>query len=148
MGRPPRSLTPTFWQSLRQFPPILVRLSARFVIGGKNVRALSHREIAIASGIPLSRCNAIGEAFSWDDITIAEAEGFCAACNFDPTNAQHRERQRDYTRLCQTKYPTRPPHYLRNSPFWTTEFLPLIQRLKIFSADSMKSPSPEKKCGA
>ena len=150
MGRPPKSLTPTFWQALDAFAPIVVRLSARFVYVHDHPRAISIREIAISSGIPLSRVIQISESFSWDDVTIGEARRFCAACNFDPTSAKDRRRQNDYIQKCQT-HPNRPPHFLKVSPFWETELLPLIHRLRshpIYSADSRKSPSLEVKSAA
>lgn len=144
MARPNHTQSLTGWGWLREFPPIIVRLSARFAVAGKNVRAPSHREVAISAGIPLARVMAISESFSWDNITVKEAERFCAACGFDPTNARDRRRQITYIRSCQTKHPGRPPHYLQCSPFWPTEFLPLIQRLKsqpTSSVESQKSPS-------
>ena len=150
MGRPPASLSLTFWQALDSFAPIVVRLSARFVYSHDHPRAISIREIAISSGIPLSRVIQISESFSWDDVTIGEARRFCAACNFDPTNAKHRRRQYDYIQKCQT-HPNRPPHFLKVSPFWETEILPLIHRLKshpTFSESSRKSPSHEARSAA
>jgi hypothetical protein len=129
----------------------MVRLAARRVFAGKNVVALSHQEIAIASGIRLSRVIAISFLLSWDDVTNRETEAFCRACNFDPTNSADRERQREYIRTCLKKHPERPPHYLVSSPHWQEQFLPLIQHLKsqsTFSSDSNQSASLETKSAA
>lgn len=120
----------TFWESLHAFPPLMVRLCARVRTSGKNIRAMASTEIAIASGIPLARVRKISDEFSWEEITLGEAERFCRACGFDPTVSSHRERQREYLRSCQ-KNPNRPPQYLFKSPWWESEFRPLILRLKL-----------------
>jgi hypothetical protein len=139
------------WDWLRVFPPAVVRLAARTATAGKNVRALSHREIAIAANIPLVRVEEISGLLSWETVTLGEAERFVAACGFDPTNAKHRHRQREYLRVCQTKYPGQPPHYLRSSPLWSLELLPLIRRIKSpmkSSVGSNPSVSPSTKYAA
>lgn len=125
-----------FWESLDAYPPLVVRLCARRSKGGKNVVALTNQEIAIETGIPLIRINEISQLLSWEYMTISEARRFCQACRFDPTMASDRKKQAIYTRVCQIKRPNQPPQYLRNSPLWTTYFLPLIQRLKSFNASS------------
>lgn len=130
MGRPLNSDSQTLWDLLDEFPPIVVRLTARRITAGKNVAGLSSAEIAIASGIPLSRIMDIANSISWDDITVSETRLFCSACNFDPTNSAHRKRQREYIRSCQKRHPNRPPNYLFRSPHWETEFLQLINRLR------------------
>lgn len=144
MPRPRNVRSLTFWQALHAFAPIMVRLAARRVVAGKNVVGLSHQEIAIETGITFARVLEISESFDWQCVTIGEAEAFCRACNFDPTCAGDRERQREYIRRCQTKHPGRAPHYLTCSPFWATQFLPLVQRLRsrmTFSTASEPSPS-------
>lgn len=150
-GRPRNARSVTWTEALEVFPPCVVRLAARFVIGGKNVRALSNREIAIASGIPLVRVLEISRLLSWDEVTVGETRRFCAACNFDPTNANDRGRQRDYVRTCQN-HPNRPPRYLQNSPFWETELMPLIQHLRQSrtrsSGNSNTQPSAAEKSAA
>lgn len=143
MGRPRHSATLQFWEALEAFPPIFVRLAARRRVAGKNVTALSHEEIAITTGIPLERIVEISESFTWENVTIGEARSFCRACEFDPTRAEDRERQREYLRSCQKRYPDRPPHYLRNSPWWNSQFQPLIHRLKSIRMPSIDSePQP------
>lgn len=128
MGRPAQALN--LWQLLADFPPVIVRLAARRATAGKNVAALSHAEIAIASMIPLARVIAISYSLSWDRVTVGEAEHFCLACGFDPTQAGHRRRQREYIRICQARYPNRPPHFLTVSPYWSQEILPLVNYLR------------------
>lgn len=98
--------------------------------GSKHVRAVSIEEIAIAAGLPLARVQAIAGSMSWDHITIPEAERFVAACGFDPLNPNDRNRKKAYERTCQKRPPTKRFAYLRNSPWWEKEFLPLIQRLQ------------------
>jgi hypothetical protein len=122
----------------------MVRLTARRRLGGKHVAAVSRQEIAIASGIPLYRITEISRMFDWSEVSVAEAERFCAACGFDPTHAEDRNRQQHYNRKCQQK--NRPPHYLRVSPLWETEFVPLIRLLKSrqnsFAASSQSPSAP------
>lgn len=143
MARPRHASTLQFWEALEAFPPILVRLAARRCVAGKNVVALSHQEIAITAGIPLTRVVQISESFSFDDVTVGETRRFCAACNFDPTRPADRERQREYLRQCQIRQMHQPPYYLRHSPWWESQFQPLILRLRLIktpSIDSERSP--------
>ena len=97
-------------------------------MAGKNVVSLSLREIAIGSGLPLSRIEQIAGQTSWNGITIDEAERFVAGCQFDPFSYRDRNRKSSYTRSCQrTKQTFR---YLRTDPAWETELKPLIKRLQ------------------
>jgi hypothetical protein len=94
----------------------------------KHVRAVSIQEIAIASGMPLSRVKEIAQSVTWDDITITEAERFCVGCNFDPLNPVDRNRQAAYERTCKTR-----PHrleFMLKAPWWQTELRPLIEKLR------------------
>lgn len=150
MPRPRNSVGLSCWKWLEAFPPITVRLAARGG-AGRAVVALSHQEIAIETGIPLARIIEISESFDWRGVTISEAEAFCRACNFDPTNAADRKRQRDYIRICQKKTPGRAPHFLTSSPWWRSQFLPLIDLLRsrpTSSTESESSALPEKKYAA
>lgn len=115
------------WKLLQKHPPALIRLQARRRVAGKTVRAVSLQEIAIASGLPLARVQVISQSMNWDGITIPEAERFVRGCNFDPLNAADRNRQSAYKRSCQNQ----PFAFLRRSPWWETEFRPLIQSLKL-----------------
>lgn len=106
----------------------MIRLYARRTFSPKHVRAVSLQEIAIASGIPLARVKEIAQSVTWDGITITEAEHFCVACNFDPLNPVHRNRQAAYERTCKHR-----PHklqFLMKAPWWETESKPLIEKLR------------------
>ena len=118
-------MSKTPWQQMHANPPALVRLCARRRLKRKTVRAISLQEIAIASGLPLARVQVISQSLNWEGISIPEAERFCAGCNFDPMNPVDRNRQSAYRRSCKNQ----PFAFLRKSPWWETEFLPLINRL-------------------
>jgi len=109
-----------------EFPPALVRLLARRRVGGKRVRAVGDDEIAIASGIHLSRVREIYSRSAWDDVTVGEMRAFCAACGFDPESGADRNRVRAY----QNQEGGPKFTYLRTSPWWKTVFLPLIQTMR------------------
>lgn len=129
-------MSKTAWQLLNSHPPALIRLMARRRVKGKTVRAVSLQEIAIASGMPFARVQAIAQSATWEDITVAEAERFILACNFDPLSSADRNRQGAYERSCknrQTQFA-----FLRKSPWWATEFLPLIESLKSHRAPSKR----------
>jgi hypothetical protein len=120
--------SPSAWKLLRDHPPALIRLFSRRVFAPKHVRAVSIQEIAIASGMPLSRVKEIAQSVTWDDVTITEAERFCVGCNFDPLNPVHRNRQSAYERTCKTR-----PHrleFLLKAPWWESELKPLIEKLR------------------
>ena len=140
MGRG-KYATLRFWDDLRSYPPILVRISARRSVGGNNCRALSSEEIAITADIPLDRVLEISALPTWEEVTIGEAERFCRACNFDPTNPSDIKRQREYARSCLTNPNRLPFQYLRRSPLWKTEFRPLVELLSKFQK-SARSDSP------
>jgi len=112
-------------------PPAAVRLFARRKKSpkSKQIEVLTLQEIAISSGLPMVRVKAISQMVTWDTVTIPEAERFCAGCQFDPLNPADRNRKSAYTRSCQKKS-TPPYSYLRKSPLWLTEFVPLIRRLQ------------------
>jgi hypothetical protein len=116
------------WKFLASYPPAKIRLMARRRMAGKTVRAVSLQEIAIASGLRLARVKVISQQLDWVGVDILEAERFCAACNFDPLNPDDRNRQFAYERSCKTR--KRRFAFLRKSPWWETEFLPLIESLR------------------
>ena len=95
------------------------------------MRAVSLQEIAIAAGMPLHRVQQIAHSLTWENVTISEAERFILGCNFDPLNPADRNRQSAYERSCQNRSPFA---FLRKSPLWVTEFLPLIESLKSLHA--------------
>lgn len=131
------------WKYLTQNPPYLVRLMARRSVGGKNVVSMSLAEIAIASGLPLHRVQEISLSDTWDSITVSEATRFCAACNFDPLSTQDRNRKAAYFRACQNVPPIQRFAFLRKSPTWKTELLPLISRLRSLRTSSPVKPALE-----
>lgn len=119
------------WQRLKDHPPILVYLYARRSLtrGSPKVAALSLEEVSIGAAIPLGRVTDISWQTDWNGISIPEAERFCAACNFDPLNANDRNRNNTYIRVCQSN-PASLYAYLKKSPLWKTEFLPRLKLLK------------------
>lgn len=124
------------WKILSSYPPVLVRLLARRRIDGKHVRAISTEEVAILAGLPLPRVREISAMTAWDAVTVGEAERFCLACGFDPLNATHRNRYRAYERGCRIRPQGQWFAYLRSSPWWQSEFIPLIQRWKAALANN------------
>lgn len=116
------------WKILSSHPPAKIRLMARRRLAGKTVRAVSIQEIAIASGLPLTRVKVIAQQLDWKGVDIPEAERFCAGCNFDPLDPDDRNRQSAYERSCKNRQSQFA--FLRKSPWWETEFLPLIESLK------------------
>jgi hypothetical protein len=90
--------------------------------------AISDADMAIRSGIPIDRIREISQMESWENVPVNEARRFFAAGNFDPTKAEHRARVVKYQQIC-TKRNATPFHYLRRSPKWETEFLPLLLKV-------------------
>lgn len=121
---------PTFWEYLDDYPPAVVRLMARTTNFGAGVRALSSAEIALTCGMPISRVVEISYLMEWATVPIGEARAFCTGCNFDPTLRAVRKRQALYLSQCSNPLNPRPPPYLRSSPYWEKEFLPLLLHLK------------------
>jgi hypothetical protein len=112
------------WTYLDNHPPAVVRLMARRRMRGKTVKAVSIQEVAIAANLPLERAQKIARLLSWDNVTLSEARSFCTGCGFDPFSAADRNRKSAYLRSCKTF------GYLRRSPFWESEFQPLIESIK------------------
>lgn len=143
MGNPPymqivKNRTP--WEFLEAYPPPYCRLLAKKNGGGTGDMAITDAEVAIASGIPLQRIHEISRLASWDGVPAGEMRRFFAACNFDPTNSAHRARVNQYNSVC-TKRNTVPFRYLRRSPKWETEFLPLYLMVrKIMQSRGESSP--------
>lgn len=120
---PAVSRTP--WEFFEAYPPPYCRLLAKEPGGGTADMAVTDAELAIRSGIPINRVREISRLDSWASVPLDEARRFFAACNFDPTSAQDRSRVNNYEKIC-TKRKSVPFHYLRRSPKWETEFLPLL----------------------
>ena len=124
----------TPWEFLEAYPPPYCRLLAKRPGGGTCDMAITDAELAITSGIPMQRIHEISRLDSWDGVPAGEMKRFFAACNFDPTNSAHRLRVNQYNSVC-TKRKTVPFRYLRRSPKWETEFLPLyLMVLKIMQS--------------
>lgn len=115
----------TFWESLQQFPPYYVRMLAK--IG--HATALSDADIAIASGLDINRVRQIKCLTSWDGVSVGELLRFSTACNFDPTRSKDRLRAHNYERVC-LKRNVIPFLYLRKSPKWESELLPVLRILQ------------------
>jgi hypothetical protein len=120
----------TPWQHLKANPPAFVFLMARRCTNGKNVRSLSLEEVAIGGGLTLDRTREISWQISWDGVSIPEAERYLAGCNFDPLNADDRNRKGAYVRASKKRNPASIYAYLKNSPLWTKEYLPRINLLR------------------
>ena len=136
----------TPWESLDAFPPPYCRLLAKNKGSGRSGNmAVTDAELAIKSGIPLARVIAISRSENWSAVTTGEMRRFFEACNFDPTNALHRQRVKQYERVC-TQRKTTPFLYLRNSPRWESEFLPMyLIASKIM--DSKSAPLKQEMAG-
>lgn len=130
-----------FWSAFHEHPPLLVRLLARRREPGRAVAAVSTEEIAIMSGIPLARVREISNEQNWDTVSISEAERFCLGCSFDPTNPKDRNRLRAYKASCQKNPSRKWFSYLRNSPWFASEFEPLIQKYKSTFRTKSSAPS-------
>lgn len=120
----------TAWQHLRLNPPAFVFLMARRTTSGKRVLALSPEEVAIGSGIKLSRIHEISMQTNWEGVSIPEAERYLAGCNFDPLNPDDRNRKSAYIRASKKRNPDKLYSYLKNSPLWIKEYLPRINLLR------------------
>lgn len=113
------------WDYLDAFPPPYCRLLGKEPGGGSADMAIPAAILAIRANLRLSRVWEICQQETWDDIPTSEMRRFFKGINFDPTNAQDRARVTKYEIICQERK-TAPFHYLRRSPKWETEFLPLL----------------------
>lgn len=118
--------SPVWWTSLERYPPIKVRLLAH--TGGTRPVWISDAELAITCGLTMARVREIGRMHSWDSVTFSEMRKFCDGCRFDPTVPAQRKRVADYEYQCLTRH-SQPMQWLRRSPRFQTEALPLIHLL-------------------
>lgn len=120
----------SFWPHLESFPPIKVRLLAHRPLRSstRTCLALTDAEVAIASGLELDRVRQISRMLDWANVRVGEMKAFCAACRFDPTIAQHRQRLVDYESKCLARQ-SQPFQWIHRSPVFESEFLPLIKKL-------------------
>lgn len=125
----------TPWDALRMFPPYYVRLLAKT----GHATALNDADIAISSGIDLNRIREIKMMRNWDLVTVGELLRFTTACNFDPMRARDRDRVKKYDYTWKTRNSI-PFKYLRSSPKWESEILPVLGILQQeFSSSSPRS---------
>lgn len=140
----------TFWQALEHYPPVYVRLLAKKGTLGRAIYALTDAELAIMTGMTIERIREISRMLTWDEVTLGECRSFCDAARFDPTVGSFRKRVYNYRARCQ-KLNQIPFHYLRVSPKWESEFLPLIRLLSSHPSHSTAFPgasSPAKRLSA
>jgi hypothetical protein len=119
---------PGLWSYFDGFPPPFVRLLAKYPGSGMRDMAVADAEIALRANMTITRVREISRTPSWDGITTGEMRRFFSACNFDPTKARDRQRVYQYQRICQIRQ-SDPFQYLRRSPKWESEFLPLVKML-------------------
>lgn len=115
----------TLWQVLERYPPIEVRLLAKRPGSGLRDLWLTDSDVAIHSGIPLTRIREISRMADWMDCTVAEVLAYTLACNFDPANPRDRQRVQQYQYLAR-KRGYQPCQYLKKSPRYESEILPLL----------------------
>lgn len=125
MSDPKTRLHLTPWEAWQRFPPFYFRLFAKH----DPTTPLSEAEIAISSGIAINRIREIVAMDDWTGVTHGEMRALTVACNFDPTNCRDRQRVAKYEKACQTRIPI-PFQFLRRSPKWETEFLPIVRRMQ------------------
>ncbi len=116
----------SLWRHLDAYPPIRVRLLAKQP--GSRAQWIPDDELAISADIPLTRIRTISKMTDWSEVTFGEMKAFCAACRFDPTLAADRNRILDYEYQC-LKRKSQPFQWLRRSPRYQSECVPLIKRL-------------------
>lgn len=126
----------TLWDHLRAFPPWMVRLRAK----ASHNKALSEVDLAIASGIEINRLRAIIASDNYDGLTVREMRAFFAACGFDPTLAKDRQRAAAYDQICKKRNAI-PYGYLRRSPKWESEILPIVKRLQAKMTEATRTSS-------
>jgi hypothetical protein len=123
----------TLWQVLEKFPPYYVRILAKKPGSGLRDLGLTDADIAISSGITLSRVREINRSINWHECTVGEVLAFTIACNFDPANPADRSRVAQLQYVCK-KRGTKPFQYLRKSPRYESEILPILHLLKNLQA--------------
>ena len=112
-----------FWDRLRRYPPVLIRLLARH----KRGRPLTSAEISERSGLPLMTVETISSSTSWSGLDLYTARRFMLACGCDLSS--QRDVRRIHVYLKRT--PRNPRHrfpYLQRSPQWEGYYLPLMER--------------------
>lgn len=93
----------------------------------KQVEALTDEEIAIGSGLPLARVQAIYGQDTWEDVTVKEMRAFCRGCLFDLASSADRNRMQAYLNSSKRGRGLRFL-YLKRSPLWHSQFKPMMRR--------------------
>lgn len=119
----------TLWRALEEYPPYYVRILAKRPGSGRGDMAITDTEVAITSGIPLTRVREIASSLNWHEVTVGEILAFTLACNFDPANPRDRDRVHQYEYVCR-KRGKLPFQWLKKSPKYESETLPLLRLLK------------------
>lgn len=121
-------MTSNFYTRAKRFPPVIVRMLARVPRG----RPLTSLEISQASGIPVARVDSISRSSSWAGIDVYEMQKFCSACSVDFSSRASMKRVETYIRGAVVNGKRIPPAfaYLKKSPDWEKEYLPLIEIVK------------------
>jgi hypothetical protein len=127
----------TLWRVLEEYPPFYVRILAKRPGSGLRDLGLTDADIAISSGIPLSRVKEINRSLNWHNCTVGEVLAFTAACNFDPANPKDRCRVKQYRYLTR-KRGYRPFQWLKKSPRYESEILPILHLL-----NSLQNPQSQ-----
>ena len=141
--RMPTPTDKTFWKFLEAYPPPFCRLFGKEKGGGTADMAITDSMVALRSGLPIDRIRHIARQETWDDVPLGEMRKFLQACNFDPTNSLHRIRITKYEKSCKLRKVV-PFRYLRQSPKWESEFLPLsLMVSRIMKSKTGLSPVEE-----
>lgn len=74
---------------LNRFPPCLARMVARKQ-NGRGAKRLPLREIAERSGLSYGVVVRLSRQRSWDNVPIAVADKFMAACGIDPLHPKRK----------------------------------------------------------
>lgn len=130
----------TCWEFISAYPPPYCRCLAKKQGSGCGDMSITDAELAIKTDIPLARIQAISRMEDWAEVTVSEMRRIFSAINFDPTSSRDRARINRYQNVCQ-KRKTTPFRYLRMSPKWESEFLPLfLLSSRIMQSQSASTP--------
>jgi hypothetical protein len=118
----------TFWAYVLYYPPIACRLLAR--TEGRRPKALTNSEIADDSvtddfpqGLPAHTVKGLEWRTTWSGVDLPTMRAFTVGCRMDFENPDHMRRARQYL---MKRLLTRA-HFLKNSPEWTTKYLPMMR---------------------
>lgn len=132
---------PTTWEYIEAFPPPYCRCFGKREGSGRADMAITDAELAIGANIPIDRVREISRMTTWQGVPFDEMQRFFVGCKFDPTNSVHRHRITEYQKICK-KRKVVPFQYLRLSPKWETEFLPLLVMVQKIMRSKIESSKP------